>query len=438
MDYFKIKGGKSLHGNINVSGSKNAALPIITASILSKKPFKLTNLPRLSDVDSILKLMVELGANVNMYSSGASISCDVLFGEKSEYTAPYDIVRKMRASILVLGPLLARYGVARVSMPGGCAIGARPVDLHLMVMEKLGAKIQFSGGYINATCKELHGNEIIFPFVSVGASQAAIMTASMAKGTSIIKNISQEPETTQLAEILCTMGANIKGIGTDTLTIEGVGAKTLRGTDEVLKIIPDRIEAGTYAIACAGTFGDITINNLIPEHLDILWSHLRETGVEIAIKENSVRVNATKLKSIKAIDVVTAPYPGFPTDLQAQWMAYMTVADGTATIIENIFENRYIHVSELLRLGARVKKKGVTATIKGTKKLLSAPVMASDLRASASLVIAGLIAEGTTEVHRVYHIDRGYERIDEKLALLGADIERLSEGKIWKIVFFAK
>lgn len=430
MDYFKIRGGKSLSGTVNISGSKNAALPIITASILSKKPFRLCNLPRLSDVDSILKLMVELGANVNMYSTDGSISCDINFPEKSESTAPYDIVRKMRASILVLGPLLARYGFAKVSLPGGCAIGARPVDLHLMVMEKFGAKIEVSGGYINASCKKLVANEIIFPFVSVGASQAAIMTASMAKGTSTIKNISLEPETTQLAEVLSSMGANIKGIGTDTLTIEGVSENTLCGTNEIFKIIPDRIEAGTYAIACAGTKGDITINGLIPSHLDILWSYLKEAGVEITISKNSVRVNAKHLKTIKAVDILTAPYPGFPTDLQAQWMALMTIADGTATIVENIFENRYIHVSELLRLGARVKKRGATATIKGSKKLLSAPVMASDLRASASLVIAGLIAEGDTEVHRVYHIDRGYERIDEKLASLGASIERLSEGKI--------
>lgn len=428
MDFLLIEGNRPLIGDVEISGSKNAALPMLMASILSEKITHFTNLPRLSDVDFALKILVELGGNVRMTREQASISAYVEFTDTANCIAPYELVRKMRASISVLGPLLARYGQVKVSLPGGCAIGARPVDLHIMVMEKLGAKILIEDGYIIAEAKKLIAGDIVFPFVSVGATQAAMMTACLADGISTIRNVSMEPETIELGNMLNKMGAKIKGLGTETLTIHGLSSKTLPGSSTPIQILPDRIEAGTYAIAAAATRGKINIKNAIPEHIDILLYNLKESGAIIEHTSDGFMVDATKMDKIKPVDIVTAPYPGFPTDLQAQWMAYMSIADGTSTVTEKIFENRFIHIGELFRLGARIKHSGNVATVFGMKKLTGAPVMATDLRASASLIIGALVAEGTTEIHRVYHIDRGYERIDEKLRNLGAHVTRLREG----------
>jgi len=428
MDYLTIEGGKPLRGNVEVSGSKNAALPMLMASILSEKVTHFKNLPRLSDIDFALKILIELGGNVRMIREDNHLSAYIEFDKHANCTAPYEFVRRMRASISVLGPLLARYGMAKVSLPGGCAIGARPVDLHIMVMEKLGADVNIEEGYIIAKADKLRGTEIVFPFVSVGATQAAMMAAAVAEGKSTIRNVSMEPETVELGLMLNKMGAKIDGLGTDTLVIHGTNTKTLPGVLGPITILPDRIEAGTYAIAAAATKGRITINNVVPQHLEILLDDLKKTGVTIEVHKDSIIVDGSETPTIKPIDIVTAPYPGFPTDLQAQWMAYMSMADGTATITEKIFENRFIHIGELFRLGARIKYSGNVATVQGVKQLTGAPVMATDLRASASLVIAALMAEGTTEIHRVYHIDRGYERIDEKLRALGANVTRSKEG----------
>jgi UDP-N-acetylglucosamine 1-carboxyvinyltransferase len=428
MDYLLIEGAKPLKGDVEISGSKNAALPMIMASILSKKTTHFTNLPRLSDVDFALKILIELGGNVRMIRENNAISAYIDFDDKANCVAPYELVRKMRASISVLGPLLGRYGKAKVSLPGGCAIGARPVDLHIMVVEKLGAKVSIDDGYIIAETSGLKGNDIVFPFVSVGATQAAMMAACVADGTSTISNVSMEPETVELGHMLNQMGAKIEGLGTDTLKIHGLNSRTLPGSDSPIHILPDRIEAGTYAIAAAATRGKVNIKNSNPKHLDVLLYSLKESGVLITEHEDSFTVDATKMDKIKPVDIVTAPYPGFPTDLQAQWMAYMTIADGSSTVTEKIFENRFIHIGELFRLGARIRHSANVATIYGVSKLKGAPVMATDLRASASLIIGALVAEGTTEIHRVYHIDRGYERIDEKLKNLGAKITRSREG----------
>jgi UDP-N-acetylglucosamine 1-carboxyvinyltransferase len=428
MDYLVIEGGKPLHGIVEISGSKNAALPMLMASILSENVTHFKNLPRLSDVDFALKILIELGGNVRMVRENDSISAYIEFSKHANCVAPYELVRKMRASISVLGPVLARYGSAKVSLPGGCAIGARPVDLHIMVMEKLGAEVNIEEGYIIAKADKLRGTEIVFPFVSVGATQAAMMAACVAEGISTIRNVSMEPETVELGLMLNKMGAKIDGLGTDTLTIHGTNSKSLPGALGPINILPDRIEAGTYAIAAAATRGKVTINNMVPKHIEILLHDLRESGVNIQEHQDSIIVDATDLKAIRPVDIVTAPYPGFPTDLQAQWMAYMSMAEGTATITEKIFENRFIHIGELFRLGARIRHSGNIATVQGVKKLTGAPVMATDLRASASLLIGALMAEGTTEIHRVYHIDRGYERIDEKLRGLGANVTRMREG----------
>ncbi len=427
MDYLLIEGGKSLKGSVEVSASKNAALPMIMASILSEKRVRFENLPRLTDVDFALRILLELGGKVSMNKEGHHIVADIDFTNEASFIAPYDLVRKMRASISVLGPLLARFGKAKVSLPGGCAIGARPVDLHIMVMEKLGAKISVDDGYILATADKLKGTEIIFPFVSVGATQAAMMTSAMAKGTSVIRNVSMEPETVELGHMLNSMGAKIEGLGTDTLTIHGVDSRTLNGPNKPIKVIPDRIEAGTFAVAAAATKGKVEVKNAISEHIEILLYNLRESGVGVENTKEGFIVDASNTNKIKPVDIITSPYPGFPTDLQAQWMAYMSIANGNSTITEKIFENRFIHIGELFRLGARIKYSGNQAFIQGVDKLKGAPVMATDLRASACLVIGGLVAEGTTEIHRVYHIDRGYERIDQKLSELGAKITRNRE-----------
>jgi UDP-N-acetylglucosamine 1-carboxyvinyltransferase len=409
MDYLLIEGGKPLSGEVRISGSKNASLPMLMASILSDKTTRFTNLPNLSDVDFALKILIELGGNVRMLKEDNAVSAYISFDSNANCIAPYEFVRKMRASISVLGPLLARYGKAKVSLPGGCAIGARPLILY-NGHEKLGAKVTVSDVYILAEADELKGNTIVFPFVSVGATQAAMMTAATAKGTSLVKNVSTEPETVALGEMLNKMGAKIKGLGTKNLIIEGTGTKSLPGSDNAIDIIPDRIEAGTYAIATAATRGMVVIKNVIPMHIDILLNNIIESGAKVIQKNTELTIDARGLKNIKPVDVVTEPYPGFPTDLQAQWMAYMSIANGTATITEKIFENRFIHIGELFRLGARIKYNGNVATVHGVKDLTGAPVMATDLRASASLIIGALIAKGATEIHRVYHIDRGYEK----------------------------
>ena len=427
MDYLLIEGSKPLKGTVKISASKNAALPMIMASILSEKEVRFTNLPRLTDVDFALKILIELGGTVRMNREGDHVVANIKFTKDANHTAPYELVRKMRASISVLGPLLARYGEAKVSLPGGCAIGSRPVDLHIMVMEKLGAKIKVEDGYIFAEADQLKGAEIVFPFVSVGATQAAMMASVVAQGTSVIRNVSLEPESVYLGYMLNKMGAKIEGLGTETLTIKGLGTKTLPGTLEPIEVIPDRIEAGTFAVAAAATRGRVEIKNAISDHIEILLYNLKESGAMVENTKDGFIVDATGMKNIKPVDIVTAPYPGFPTDLQAQWMAYMSIADGTASITEKIFENRFIHIGELFRLGARIKYSGNKAIVQGVEKLRGAPVMATDLRASACLVIGGLIAEGTTEVHRVYHIDRGYEGIDQKLTELGAKITRHRE-----------
>lgn len=427
MDYLVIEGARPLNGTVEISASKNAALPMIMAAILSEGEVVFSNLPRLTDVDFAIRILVELGAKVSMNREGEHLTANIKFPDDASHIAPYELVRKMRASISVLGPLLARFGKAKVSLPGGCAIGARPVDLHIMVMEKLGAKVTVEEGYIFAEAEKLKGAEIIFPFVSVGATQAAMMTAVMAEGTSIIRNVSMEPETTELGKMLNDMGAKIEGLGTEVLTIHGVNNRKLPGPKAPIRVIPDRIEAGTFAVAAAATRGRVEIKNAIAEHIEILLYNLRESGATVENTSDGFIVDATKLKRIKPVDIVTSPYPGFPTDLQAQWMAYMSIADGASTISEKIFENRFIHIGELFRLGARIKYSGNKATVQGVEKLKGAPVMATDLRASASLVIGGLIAEGITEIHRVYHIDRGYERIDQKLTSLGAKITRNRE-----------
>ncbi len=427
MDYLVIEGSRPLNGTVEISASKNAALPMIMAAILSENEVIFSNLPRLTDVDFAIRILVELGGKVSMNREGDHLTAKIKFPDSASFVAPYELVRKMRASISVLGPLLARFGKAKVSLPGGCAIGSRPVDLHIMVMEKLGAKVTVEEGYIFAEAEKLKGTEIVFPFVSVGATQAAIMTAAMAEGVSVIRNVSMEPETVELGKMLNDMGAKIDGLGTETLTIHGVNKRTLPGPKSPISVIPDRIEAGTFAVAAAATRGRVEVKNAVAEHIEILLYNLRESGVIVENTKDGFIVDARHLKKIKPVDIITSPYPGFPTDLQAQWMAYMSIADGTSTISEKIFENRFIHIGELFRLGARIKYSGNKATVQGVERLKGAPVMATDLRASASLVIGGLIAEGTTEIHRVYHIDRGYERIDQKLTALGAKIVRNRE-----------
>lgn len=426
MDYFLIKGKSKLSGEVKISGSKNASLPMLCASILLKKPIKYKNLPVLSDIKFMLKILEGLGATIEKKGPYVKIN----FKDLKNSTASYDLVRKMRASFLVIGPLLARNKAAKVSLPGGCAIGARPVELHLKVLEAFGAKINVKDGYVYAKAKELKGTTFTFPFISVGATQTALMTAATAKGKTILKNVSKEPETLALGKMLNKLGAKITGLGTDTITIDGVSINKLKPSLRSIKLPPDRIEAGTFMIAAAITNSKIKIKDINTKELEILISNLEETGVKIKKTKDYVLVDATKLKEIKPIDIETSPYPGFPTDLQAQWMTYMSTANGSSRIEEKMFENRFMHVAELNRLGADIKISGNVATINGVEKLRGAPVMATDLRASASLVIAALASSGVTQINRVYHIDRGYDLIDKKLKKLGVEIERRKEGKV--------
>ena len=418
MDRILIRGGRVLSGSIPISGAKNAALPLMAAGLLSDGPLTLTNAPDLADVATMAGLLAHHGLTVARDKAARSIT---ISGAATDLEAPYDLVRKMRASVLVRGPLLARHGRARVSLPGGCAIGTRPVDLHLKALEQMGAEIEITAGYIEARAPGgLKGARIIFPQVSVGATENILMAAALARGQSEIVNAAREPEITDLAACLMRMGARIEGIGTDRLVVEGVsslGAATH-------PIIADRIEAGTFACAAAITGGSLLLQGARLDHLGAVTRTLREAGVDVAEEEGGLRV--TRSNGLRGADVMTEPFPGFATDMQAQFMALMCVAEGASMITETIFENRFMHVPELSRMGARINFHGASAIVRGVKKLSGAPVMATDLRASVSLILAGLAAEGETIVNRVYHLDRGYERVEAKLAAVGADIERLA------------
>lgn len=423
MDRIRIRGGRTLNGSIEVGGAKNAALPLMAASLLTDETLTLTNIPRLADILTLQRLLEQHGVEVNPIEAPtcAERRLELTARNIANSTAPYDLVRKMRASVLVLGPLIARHGEARVSLPGGCAIGARPVDLHIMGLEAMGAKIAIDAGYIVASApKGLTGAEIVFPKVSVGATENLLMAAALARGTTRLVNAAREPEVVDLAHCLIEMGASITGIGTDTLTV--VGKDRLHGTTH--RIVADRIETGTYAMAAAITGGSI---ELIGTRLDLIQAAakvLSKAGVDFTETERGFRV-ARVNGALEGVDVMTEPFPGFPTDLQAQMMAIMCTARGAAMITETIFENRFMHAPELARMGANITVHGASALVRGVSRLKGAPVMATDLRASVSLVLAGLAADGETVVNRVYHLDRGYERLEAKLAACGADIERI-------------
>ncbi|HET9147014.1 MAG TPA: UDP-N-acetylglucosamine 1-carboxyvinyltransferase [Acetobacteraceae bacterium] len=417
MDKIRIVGNRPLHGEIAISGAKNAALPLMTAGLLTDERLVLDNVAQLADLEMMAQLLAQHGIAVERLAP-RSLS---LGGRITNTEAPYDIVRKMRASILVLGPLLARVGEARVSLPGGCAIGTRPVDLHLKGLEQMGAVIRLEGGYIDASAPQgLGGATIVFPFVSVGATENLLMAAVLARGETVLINAAREPEIGDLATCLSAMGANIQGIGTDRLTIRGVAS--LHGARH--SILPDRIETGTYACAAAITGGSILLRNARAADLGAVAKSLEEAGIDIDDGEQGVRV--TRRNGLHGIDVMTEPYPGFPTDMQAQFMALMSVAEGASMVTETIFENRFMHVPELNRMGARINVHGSSAIVRGVPALSGAPVMATDLRASVSLVLAGLAAQGETVINRVYHLDRGYEAVEQKLAACGAEIERIS------------
>jgi UDP-N-acetylglucosamine 1-carboxyvinyltransferase len=415
MDKIIISGGRRLQGDVKVSGAKNAALPILASVLLGGGECVVGNIPRVVDVLTMSKLLGLLGASVRTEGGRVVMKMDAL--RSSE--APYELVRTMRASVLVLGPLLARWGEATVSLPGGCAIGTRPVNLHLAGLEKLGATVTVEHGYIKAKASRLKGGRICLDFPTVTGTENLMLAACLAEGTTVIENAAKEPEIVDLAAFLLKRGARIAGAGTDLITIEGV--RELHGADH--EVIPDRIEAGTYLAAGAITGGDVCVKDCRPQHLEAVIAKLRETGAELVETKESVRIKAAG--RLKSVDVKTYPYPGFATDMQAQMMALMCVAQGTSVITETVFESRFIHVPELRRMGAEIKVDGSHAVVTGTAKLSGAPVMASDLRASAGLIVAGLAAEGETEIARVYHLDRGYERIEEKLNGLGAAIRRV-------------
>ena len=418
MDSIRIGGGRPLSGEIMIGGAKNAALPLMAAGLLTEERLVLTNVPRLADIDTMSSLIAQHGVAVERTTNeGRQIS---IGGTISNTEAPYDIVRKMRASVLVLGPLLARCREARVSLPGGCAIGTRPVDLHLTGLEAMGATIELAHGYISAACPSgLRGADIVMPFASVGATENLIMAASLANGRTVIANAAREPEIGDLVACLTAMGARIEGAGSGTITVEGVDR--LHGASH--PIIPDRIETGTYACAAAITGGTVLLRGADLTHLAAVGSVLNDAGVELSAEPGGVRV--TRRNGLHGTDAMTEPYPGFPTDMQAQFLVLMSVAQGAAMVTETIFENRFMHVSELTRMGASINVHGASAIVRGVTGLSGAPVMATDLRASASLVIAGLAARGQTVVNRVYHLDRGYEALEQKLSACGADIERV-------------
>ncbi|MEE8272737.1 MAG: UDP-N-acetylglucosamine 1-carboxyvinyltransferase [Alphaproteobacteria bacterium] len=426
MDKIQIRGGKALTGELPVSGAKNATLPLMAASLLTDETLTLSNLPRLADISTLGTLLAQHGVDIQVKkkgdpNNGTGRVAALTAAEIASTTAPYDLVRKMRASVLVLGPLVARCGEAKVSLPGGCAIGTRPVDLHLQGLQQLGAKIELAEGYIHARASRgLKGARVVFPTVSVGATENLLMAASLAKGETVLVNAAREPEVTDLANCLTAMGARIDGIATDTLTVTGVDR--LHGAAH--EVVADRIEAGTYAIAAAITGGELELIGADLVTLEALARVLSGAGVEFAATDRGVRVSRRNA-ALTGVDVMTEPFPGFPTDLQAQMMALMCVADGAAMITETIFENRFMHVPELSRMGANITVHGASALVRGVPALTGAPVMATDLRASVSLVLAGLAATGETVLNRVYHLDRGYEQLEAKLAACGAEIERI-------------
>src|SRR3972149_3464834 len=407
-----ITGGKRLEGEVEISGAKNSALPIITSAILSTEDCILNNVPFLNDIKTMKKLMESMGAHIS--PDGYTFTINTRDMKSCE--APYDLVKTMRASILVLGPLVARFGEARVSLPGGCAIGTRPVNLHIAGLQKMGAEVEIKHGYVEVRAKRLKGANISFDISTVTGTENIMMAAVLAEGETVIGNAACEPEVVDLANFLIKRGAKIKGAGTDTIIIEGV----LRLSGGTYEIMPDRIETGTYLISGAITGGDVTVRRCVPSHIEAVLSKLSAVGVKTEVFSDSIRVVADR--GISAVDVRTMPYPGFPTDMQAQIMALMTISNGLSVITETVFENRFIHVPELRRMGAKIKLQENYAVVEGVKSLSGAPVMATDLRASASLLLAGLVAEGQTEVHRVYHLDRGYESMERKLSGLGADI----------------
>ena len=423
MDKILIRGGNALSGELPISGAKNAALPLLATSLLTDETLTLSNLPRLADISTMGNLLEQHGVDIEVIKNGDEGRTATLTARKiASTTAPYDLVRKMRASVLVLGPLVARCGEAQVSLPGGCAIGTRPVDLHLHGLEQMGAEIELKEGYIHARApKGLKGGRVVFSKVSVGATENLLMAASLAKGETVLVNAAREPEVSDLANCLVAMGARIEGIGGDTLTIQGV--EQLHAASH--SVIADRIETGTYAMAAAITGGELELVGADFDHLEAMVTVLSDAGVEFGETDRGVKVSRRN-SVLKGVDAMTEPYPGFPTDLQAQMMALMCVAQGAAMVTETIFENRFMHVPELTRMGADITVHGSSALIRGVKRMTGAPVMATDLRASVSLVLAGLAAGGETVLNRVYHLDRGYERLEAKLAACGADIERVS------------
>ncbi|ECL2368547.1 UDP-N-acetylglucosamine 1-carboxyvinyltransferase [Campylobacter jejuni] len=418
MTYLEIEGTNHLSGNVTISGAKNAALPLIVSSILAKNEVKINNVPNVADIKTLISLLENLGAKVNFQNNSALLNTNTL----NQTIAKYDIVRKMRASILTLGPLLARFGHCEVSLPGGCAIGQRPIDLHLLALEKMGANIQIKQGYVVASGK-LKGNEILFDKITVTGSENIIMAAALAKGKTKLLNVAKEPEVVQLCEVLKDAGLEIKGIGTDELEIYGTDGELLEFKE--FSVIPDRIEAGTYLCAGAITNSKITLDKVNATHLSAVLAKLHQMGFETLITEDSITL--LPAKEIKPVEIMTSEYPGFPTDMQAQFMALALKANGTSIIDERLFENRFMHASELLRMGADIKLNGHIATIVGGKELNAADVMATDLRASSALILAALAAKGTSKVHRIYHLDRGYENLEEKFKGLGVKITRLEE-----------
>lgn len=420
MDKLLIRGGKPLRGDVTISGAKNSALPIMAGALLAEDHVTLTNVPHLRDVTTMMELIAQLGGRL-MVDEKMSIQLDV--SELNQYVAPYELVKTMRASIVVLGPLLARFGQAKVALPGGCAIGSRPVDLHIKALRSMGAEIEVKHGFIKATThgQRLKGATVMFDLVTVTGTENIMMAAALASGKTILKNAAREPEVVDLANFLNQMGAKITGAGTSIIEIEGV--ESLKGCE--YQVMPDRIEAATYLIAGAMTQGSVTVKKVTPAHLSTLIYKLQEAGLDVTQGADWVAVN-THGQRAKAVDITTAPYPGFPTDMQAQWMALNCTAEGSSSIVETIFENRFMHVQELQRMGAHIRVNGNSAVIHGVDHLTGAPVMATDLRASAGLILAGLAANAETTIGDVHHVDRGYERIEEKLSMLGAEIKRIS------------
>jgi UDP-N-acetylglucosamine 1-carboxyvinyltransferase len=421
MDKFVIRGGNPLLGTVRISGAKNAALPAMAAALLTEEPVILENIPQVHDIETTRKLLSAMGAEVELGYGRAQHRTTICCRTLTSPEASYELVKTMRASTLVLGPLVARCGRARVSLPGGCAIGARPIDLHIKGLERLGAKINQEHGYVEASAERLKGAQIVFDKITVTGTEDLLMAATLAEGETIMQNCAREPEVADLANLLNKMGAKIEGAGTTTIRVEGVGK--LHGAKH--RIIPDRIEAATFIVAAALTDGDLNVCGCEPDHLGALLQKLQEVGVKTKCTSDAVRVEGNG--NLKAADMITEEYPGFPTDLQAQYMALATQADGTSIITENIFENRFMHALEMVRMGANIKIEGSRAVVRGKTPLSGAAVLASDLRASASLVLAALVAEGETIIDRVYHIDRGYEHIEEKLRTVGAQIRRIGE-----------